>query len=616
MLVNGNKNIKQKDLISDIFKKSKEPYKEIPINIIHSKLYENTLEIKDILQNQDCIDDLLNNLKSKYKKIITLQNIKTLIKYCLDLDFALNNNSDIDPRFPYFSAKILCSQCVLLFNESIFSIRKLSLNEENNQNDQNDQNNQNSQNNQNDNMEDRQLINDKNNDLMYDNNEDDVIRANNFDMYQEIDNFNNDLINDRYIDLIDAHHSETELKIDYIKKRSGYVYDDKDMEIINDILNDIFNYLSNHNYDKYQDNQTYFGYFQKIVNYLLFNEPDISINYLFVTNKSIFSHFYECMHEFSIQNILQNILNILFDNEDKDDETNSRYIKIIKDLFEQVSNSNDSNKSLLICELIENTIIDNSEKQLINYFFMDEYNLNNIVQIIEKIIKSNNNDKALIGIMKILCKLNYTIMSSFSESDDFTNYKDELVIEKTEKKRDDAFEYQYISKKKITYKNIFNAYNDKIAFFYKVTNAIFNIIKDNIKERWKELNQIEIKTNDNTNNDSKSFVDIIYNKLIDNTNNNFENKKLGLKYLYEWKYIHSSLKIYIYSFYAIKENIMKSFFVEKVKKYFLDEDFFAISIWFYFNYRKNNIFQNSFIDIIELICKKKCPEHLTRQFLR
>ena len=620
MLENGNKNIIENDLIADKFKKSSEPYKEIPINTINSKLNEDTLEIKDILQNQDCIYDLINNRNCKYKKIITLTNIKILIKYCLDLNFALNNNSEIDLRFPYYSSEILCSQCVLLFNKSISYIRKFSLNEENNQNNQ-DSNEINGFY-----MEERKLINDDNNNLMYNNNEDDIIRTNNFENYnQEIDNyFNNDHYNEKYLDLIDVHKVETELKIESIKNRADNIYDDKDMIIINEILNDIFNCLSNFNYDKYQDNQTYFGYFQKIVKYLLLHEPDITINYLFETNKSIFFHFYKYLNEFSIQNILQNILNILYDNEEKYDKKNSRYLKIIKDLFQELSDFNDTNKSLFICELIINTIIENSEKQLINFFFIDENNMSIIIKLIERIIKDNKdkNDKILIGILKILCKLNSTIISSFSESDYFAYYKDELDIEKTEKKRDDALDYQYITKKKINYKNIFKAYDDKIVFFYKVTNEIFNLIKDNIKERWKSLNQTNIKAIDINNYYNKNINNnFLRNKQIDSTkesNDNCENNKnmkLGLKYLYEWKYIHSSLEIYVYSFYVIKDDIMKSFFVEKVAKYFLDVEFFHILVWFYFNYRQNNIFQNSFISIIDLICKKKCPEYLTKQFL-
>ena len=529
-----------------------------------------------------------------------MKNIKTIIEYCLNPNFILNNDSETDIRFPYFACQILCSKCILLFSQSISFIKR-SCQTLNDQKDIKEQININENNNI-DLYANEKIMEeiDKNNDLMYEGNSSNIMGINSYDSYlMKIDEFynkdlnngdNGDLYNDKYIDSIEVLHVATELKIENVKNRPGNNFDEEDMNIINEILNYIFNCLNDDNYEKYIDNQTYFGYFQKIVNFLLFNEPDIIINYLFETNKTIFSVFYKYMDEFSIHNILQNILNILYDNEEKYDNDNSRYIGIIKELFLELSNCYNINKCEFICELIVVTIIDNSEKQLINFFFLEENNMNNIIKLIKQIIQKDNNDKILIGILKILYKLYSTIISSFIESENILPYVNELDIIKPEKKKDDALEYQYISKKKISYNNIFNAYNDKIVYFYKVTNEIFNIIKDDIKKRYKSLNEISDNKND-------------------------KNKKLGLKYLYEWKYINSSLKIFIYSFYAIKEDIMKSFFIDKFKTYFLDEEFFYISIWFYFNYRQNNIFQNSFIDIIELICKDKCPEYLTNQFL-
>ena len=126
MSENGNKNTKEKDLISEKFTKSKEPFKEISIKEINAKLYSNELEIKDILHNQDCINDLIRDTNSKYKIIITIKNIKTLIEYCLNPNFILNNDSETDIRFPYFACQILCSQCILLFSQSISYIKKSS----------------------------------------------------------------------------------------------------------------------------------------------------------------------------------------------------------------------------------------------------------------------------------------------------------------------------------------------------------------------------------------------------------------------------------------------------------------------------------------------------------
>ena len=75
--------------------------------------------------------------------------------------------------------------------------------------------------------------------------------------------------------------------------------------------------------------------------------------------------------------------------------------------------------------------------------------MNNIIKLIAQIIQEDNNDKILIGILKILYKLYSTIISSFIESENILPYVNELDIIKPEKKKDDALEYQYISKKKI-----------------------------------------------------------------------------------------------------------------------------------------------------------------------
>ena len=619
-----SKIIKEKDLSS---KKSKEQFKEIPLKILYEKLNKNELNIKDIFQNNDCINDLINNINSKFKKIITLKNIKTLVRLCVDPKISVNKDSNVplnqdnenELRYPYFSCKILCSQCVLLFNLSIQYIKKANF-EANNQINLINNNNTNSEN----------WIDEKI-DQIYENNEnnnnlhiifsEEKIGENNFDILndEEIENYFNhddiqnihenqlvDEFNEKFNDYIRDHQFETELQLESIRKRPSKEYGDDDMNIINEILDEIFRVITEIKYNKEDDNQAYFGYFQKIVNYLLFNECDITINYLFKPDKSIIFYFYKYLNKEPIKNILENILNILFDNDNKYDNDYSKYIKIIEDLFKQLFDFNNIDKSECICNLIISTIIQNSEKQLINYFFINENNIKNIINFIKEIInkKEINNDKLLIGIIKILCELNDTIMSSFFESKYYKYNIDELDIIKNEYKKINPADFQYIVNKNISYKNIFNIFDEKIVFFIKNINELFNIIKDNIKERWKSLSHTNNTNNINDNNN--------YNN---NNINNQKYNKLGLKCIYEWKYIHRCLKIYIYCFYVLDSNLVQSFFLEKVKKYFMDEEFFHISIWFYFNFRQNNMFQNLYIDIIDLLCKNNCPAYLTEQIL-
>ena len=100
------------------------PFKEIPIKIINAKYYKNELQIEDILKSDICISDLLINKKSRFLKILTLDNIKKLINFCLQSDAIKDKNSPTKLRYPYYSCELLCSSCVLFFENSIKNIKK------------------------------------------------------------------------------------------------------------------------------------------------------------------------------------------------------------------------------------------------------------------------------------------------------------------------------------------------------------------------------------------------------------------------------------------------------------------------------------------------------------
>ena len=95
----------------------------ISLDLVKEKLKRGELTIKDILDSDDCINDLRTNPISLYKEIITTDNIKILIDYCLKCNKELNGSSQKDLRYPYYSSQILCSSCVLLFDQSIPNIR-------------------------------------------------------------------------------------------------------------------------------------------------------------------------------------------------------------------------------------------------------------------------------------------------------------------------------------------------------------------------------------------------------------------------------------------------------------------------------------------------------------
>ena len=528
-------------------------FKEMPLSIINERYSKNELSIEDILQNDDCINDLITKSNSRYKKIITVENIKILIKYCLEPGGIKDDIPQRKIRYPYYSSQILCSQNVLFFQKSIKNLKKNKENQKGN-NDENINNTKISE-------EEKKFTNKSEESNQHYQLEEDFNEDNN---YEEL--YNNNLyqslferdeyekIEEQYVDF-PKHRIETDQKSKSKSNKSPTEYDEEDLAIIYDILSEVFKILD---LQERNINQTYMGYFQKIVNYLLFNEKDITIKYLFKDNIPIITKFYKNLYSASIQNILENILNLISDLEDNyDDFKNSKYLQIIKDLWNILIENKNLDNFEFICELIINTLINNSEKQLIEFIFHDDYAMTNIKNLIEKIIKENNNDIKLRGIIDILFSLNKLIMNTVLGTSIYKNSDNNLDIFIDEYKKINIFDYQYTSRKNISYRNIFESFQQNELKYSKIINEIFLIIKNNIKSLY-----------------SPSMFN------INNTNTNIEtengiNKSLGLNNLYKWKFILSSLKLYIFSFYIIenKDNTNNEY-----KKYFEDDD--ESTVWF------------------------------------
>ena len=556
-------------------------FTEIPMDNIVKKFYKNELEIEDVLRNDDCLNDLIKNKNSKFKKIITIENIKKLIGFCLFSDEPQNENSKLQLRFPYYSCQILCSQCVLLFDESIENIKstmkkssELSLSNKNN-----------------DSLSSG--IGDEENDKLSNYTSNDEIEkiqinTNVEDIYDEINASreleNNDIYEEKYVDIFnDQIHNNTIKKLTY--KRSSVEFEQQDKELIYEILDELFKFLD---LDNSKINDTCMGYFQKMVNYLLSNEEDIIFDYFF--KNSIINKLIKFINNISIKNILEYILNKLSNNTlYNDDIKRIKYKDILKDLWRELIKDDKYEKAEYICELITNTLIINSDKELTEIIFENKSSMKNVTKLIKKVIDIKNNSKLIISLIKMLCKLNLVIINSFKESDLFDSiylnneFKSSLNIV-----RINSNSVESLCDKNVSIINIFESFSKNILNFFEIINDIFNLIKEDIKKRW---------------------------KTIKGENNNININGMGLKYLYEWKFIFSSLKLYIYCFYAINDNIMESYFIKRKKKYFSDNEFYSILFNCYFNYRYNNIFQSDFIEIIKLICSEKCPGYLTNHFL-
>ena len=557
--------------------------------------------LKKVLEDDETIKDLRTNPNSKLRNFFSSIIIKRLVSYCLNPEENFNKDNKNSLRYTYYSCLLLCSQCCLLFSKSMPFIK-----EANNKNKQEIEDNKGNNNNNNNNNNNYFSID---NYLFNKSQENDYINFASDDLFEiteaihsekqeikfldEFFNFNDySEIEEKYVQM-----TETEVNKITIKEKSNE-YNEEEKNIINDILNEIFKIFNCKNF-RYNDEETYMGYFQKIINYLIIYETDIIIDYLFKEPQPKINRLYEYLDKAAIAQILENLLNALGDKKNEEiNMVNSKYKIIIINLLNELTKDINYEKAGFICELIINTLLNNNEKFLIELIFNNKEDNNMIIQLykyIQKLINKDNinnkvnngeNEKIIINLIKMLCQLNNIIMKSFYESSYFKNNNNiNLFIE--DNKKINTFEYQYIPKKNISYQKLFETYQNNIDSYLKMMNDIYYLIKEDIIEKYR------LKK---------------YNNNIV-TNNNNKNNIFGYLHLYEWKFIANVLKFYIYSFYAVKNtNNLKI-------EYFNFQDLFPTFIELYFEYSQNNIYQNIFTDIIRLMCEEICPKYLNKPLL-
>ena len=572
------------------------------MNKITEKFYNQKLIIEDILANDECIIDITTNQNTKFKKLISTTNIISLIRLCLKPNESEKVNSQKSLRYAYYSCQLLCSQNFLLFSKSIKNIKESNLFQNNSQNfmKNGNCNNLNCNNllslgidKRNDNL----MIIKKPEINLFNLNKDDISKKS----IDESINIKNDEVShsmkNELPDYVQYRYSKiknTSTKIDFQKDENPKImntkYGKEEMDIINEILKEIFSVLHSETYE----NQTCLGYFQKIVNYLLYYESEVIIDFLFKDSPPIIYNLYNHLNNASIQNILENLLNILSDYEDDYEDFNldqSKYIQTIYNLLNQLKCDEKFEKAEFICDLIIRTLINNSDKHLIALIFNDKNStiMESIRDIMEKTIKKENNYKMIIPIIQLLCQLNNCLINSLNYSHSEQNQSSYLESPINENFKLYQFEHQYCRKKKISSSNIAKAFKSNVIKYLTFINEIYKLLAKDIKTKWENNIQNKFRNNKDANGIYKAF---------------------GLKNLYEWKYILSSIKLYIYSFY--KTDIHKN----GHHHYFLDEKLFMISMELYLYYTENNIYQNIFLEIIKLICDKKCPKYLIKPFLK
>ena len=574
---------------SKIFEK---PFKEIPFYTITEKLRKNELSIEDILSSNECIEDLKYNPNSKYKKILTTKNIIKLISLCIypsDPNIIITYNT---LRYPYYSCELLCSPSILQFSKSTQSILKA-----------NDRQNK---------IREKEEYKEEENDLNFnekDNNENNIQEdifsqeeqkqeERNENKFEDFFADSKGIDNEQFMNFNKRQETESEIQNETMINNKKTHFEEKENAIINKIMEKIFGILE----QKINLDETCVGYFQKLVNYLLINEPKITTDYLFNENHFIVRKFYYHMNNASIENIFENILNYISDQENKEDNLdNSKFNLIIMELLDEIgciinkeydnndniNYINDKNKIEFISELIINTLINNTEKHLIKLIFSSSGNfMKKIIFLIEKSAnleykKEKNNKKSLIiNILEIAQEINIIIMNSKNliiKND----YKDDVIFFSDFYKKIKTFENQYFCKKSINIENIYKSKN-------------------------KDLYISSIK----------KIYELIKNDIIKNTNLNNDNKKekgIALMLLSEWKFILSGLKIFIFQFYAFED--FKSEF-DNNNKDFYDEKLFDLSSKLFFISGENNLYQNIFVDIIKLLNFELVPNYFIKYFCK
>ena len=576
---------------SKIFEK---PFKEIPFYTITEKLRKNELSIEDILSSNECIEDLKYNPNSKYKKILTTKNIIKLISLCIypsDPNIIITYNT---LRYPYYSCELLCSPSILQFSKSTQSILKA-----------NDRQNK---------IREKEEYKEEENDLNFnekDNNENNIQEdifsqeeqkqeERNENKFEDFFADSKGIDNEQFMNFNKRQETESEIQNETMINNKKTHFEENENDIIKEIMKKIFGFLE----QKINLDETCVGYFQKLVNYLLINEPKITTDYLFNENHFIVRKFYYHMNNASIENIFENILNYISDQENKEDNLdNSKFNLIIMELLDEIgciinkeydnndniNYINDKNKIEFISELIINTLINNTEKHLIKLIFSSSGNfMKKIIFLIEKSAnleykKEKNNKKSLIiNILEIAQEINIIIMNSKNliiKND----YKDDVIFFSDFYKKIKTFENQYFCKKSINIENIYKSFEKNKDLYISSIKKIYELIK---------------------------------NDIIKNTNLNNDNKKekgIALMLLSEWKFILSGLKIFIFQFYAFED--FKSEF-DNNNKDFYDEKLFDLSSKLFFISGENNLYQNIFVDIIKLLNFELVPKYFINYFCK
>ena len=296
----------------------------------------------------------------------------------------------------------------------------------------------------------------------------------------------------------------------------------------------------------------------------------------------------------SIGNIIENFLTALSSNvvQNSDEYFN----KIIDLLFEKMSQKDtDENTTKIICELLTNSILYNNLN--IKFGSMIEKSL---MTKLEKIYKIYNdiiieNQKKILDILTFITKINNNLLENFeTKSTPNFNYdkeKNEIIklIKITDK-----IDYQFTT---------FNNNSNESTY-------VFSSYKNNFKNYCESLNNMALTTiNDIISNNN--FL-LNNNKKVVNSFSPNNTETLGIKTIQKFEFLQSVFDLYIN---CLEFNVDERVFITAKIQDILKTNIFSVMCDLYFNYPSNNIYQNIFLQFIQIITNKNSPKELINGIL-
>ena len=370
-----------------------------------------------------------------------------------------------------------------------------------------------------------------------------------------------------------------EEKEDLEKDNEEEIIDEIENEnIINkEILDHLFSFIDN---ESSIENTVLSGYFTKITNFLLKNNTKMILEYLLIKNENIFKKYLTNIGQPSIGNIIENILNALFENIISDsDKYFNKILDFILDLISKEETKDETVEA--IYQILTNSIIYNNKLKfcyLIESSFIQK--LKDKIKILYE--NKDNKSKKIIYALQLITKMNNNILNNLENRItpklDFDAGKVEII---NIIKAYDRNSYQYYSsnEKKESLQNIFDTY------------------KSNLQNYCLPLNDISI---------------IVIEDLLNDNDLGKNNKKFGIKYIYIFELICSVIDLYINNLNFDVEQ--RTFTMELINELIKSKIFTKINE-LYFLYKDNNMFSNIYSQIINIVTNEQSPKELIDNIL-